>query len=91
MCREEQGVTLLKEIATASVVQTTGVVELSAATQWQSVSLSIAAELVNGVNEFNRRTMQGQAVAERRFVEQRLEVASAELRETEDRLQRFLI
>lgn len=91
MRREEQGVTALMEILTASVARGTGVVELSVATRWPSVSLAIATALVNRVNAYNRRTMQGQAAAERRFVEDRLAVARAELRESEDRLERFLV
>ena len=91
MHREEAAVELLMGIVRASVVRTTGVVELSVATRWPSVSLDIATALVNGVNEFNRRTRQGQAAAERRFVEQRLTVAGTELREAEDRLERFLV
>ncbi len=89
-CREEQGVSLLVDIVTASVVKTTGVVELSVATQWPGVSLVIATALVNGVNEFNRRTRQGQEAAARKFVEQRLAIAAAELRGAEDRLEHLL-
>ncbi len=89
--REEQGVTLLTGIVTASVIRVTGVVELSVATKWPSVSLAITTALVNGVDEFNRETRQGRAAAEREFVEERLAVAGAELREAEDRLERFLI
>jgi uncharacterized protein involved in exopolysaccharide biosynthesis len=45
---------------------------------------------VNGVNAYNERTSQGQAAAERKFVEGRLAVAGADLRDAEDRLERFL-
>ena len=62
--REEQGVTLLKEIIQTSVTNTTGVVRLSVATLWPSVSLAIATSLVNAVNAFNQRTRQVQAAAE---------------------------
>lgn len=88
--REEEGVSLLQEIVTASVNPAGGTVEVSAATVWRSVSLAIVTALVNGVNEFNQRTRQGQAAAERRFVEGRLAVASADLRAAEDRLETFL-
>jgi uncharacterized protein involved in exopolysaccharide biosynthesis len=60
------------------------------ATRWPSVSLAIVDKLVDGVNAFNLRTRQGQAAAERKFVEGRLALASSELRAAEDRLERFL-
>jgi uncharacterized protein involved in exopolysaccharide biosynthesis len=88
--REEQGVRLLTGMVKTSVVRTTGIVGFSVATKWPSVSLAIASELVNGVNDFNQRTRQGQAAAERKFVEGRLAVAGADLRDAEDRLERFL-
>lgn len=90
--REERAVKLLtNEIVRTSVVNTTGVVKLSVATEWPSVSLAIATALVKEVNDFNRRTSQGEAAAERRFVEDRLAIAGAELREAEDRLEHFLV
>ena len=88
--REEQGVRLLQDLLVASVSKTTGVVELSAATRWPEVSLSIVSRLVNGVNEFNVRTKQGQAAAERKFVQARLQLAATDLRAAEDRLANFL-
>ena len=91
MRREERGVKLLTRIVTARVVRTSRIVQLSVATEWPSVSLAVATALVSGVNDYNRRTMQGQAAVERRFVEDRLTVARAELREAEDRLERFLV
>lgn len=89
--REDAGVSLLRALITTSVAKTTGIVEVSVATQWPSVSLAIANKLVNGVSDFNQRTRQGQATAERKFVEERLLVAAAELRDAEDRLERFLM
>lgn len=88
--REEQGVDLLSRIVTSSVTRSTGVVELSVATRWPSVSLAIASSLVDEVNEFNRTTRQGQATAERKFVQGRLAMAAASLRSAEDDLERFL-
>jgi uncharacterized protein involved in exopolysaccharide biosynthesis len=88
--REERGIALLRSIVTVSVTKATGVVELSVATRWPSVSLAIVTDLVNGVNDYNQRTRQSQAAAERKFVEGRLVVAGAELRAAEDRLEGFL-
>lgn len=88
--REENAVKLLSTIVGTSVSKMTGIVELTAATRWPAVSLGIVSGLVDRVNQFNQRTRQEQAAAERRFVEGRLTIASAELRAAEDRLQRFL-
>lgn len=88
--REEQGVKLLERIIQTSATNTTRVVRLSVATLWPSVSLAIATSLVNAVNDFNQRTRQVQAAAERKFIEGRLAVIGAELREAEDRLEHFL-
>jgi uncharacterized protein involved in exopolysaccharide biosynthesis len=88
--REEDGVRLLQSIVAPTQVPTTGVVEISVVTPWRSVSLAIVTALVNGVNEYNQATRQGQAAAERKFVEGRLAVASADLRASEDRLEQFL-
>lgn len=88
--REEQGLKRLQVMVTASVVKITGVVGLSVESKWRSVSLAIASALVEGVNDYNQRTRQGQAAAERRFVEGRLVVAASDLRSAEDRLQQFL-
>ena len=88
--QEEQAVKQLTSLVKTSVAKSTGVVELSVATRWPSVSLAIATALVNGVNDFNQRTRQGQAAAERKFVEGRLSVAGSDLRAAEDRLEDFL-
>lgn len=88
--REEQAVKELRELLVASVSKTTGVVELSVATRWPLVSLSIVSRAVEEVNKFNVQTKQGQASAERKFTEARVRLAGAELRTAEDRLVRFL-
>jgi uncharacterized protein involved in exopolysaccharide biosynthesis len=88
--REERGVILLTGLVTTNVVKTTGVVEVSVLTRWPSVSLGIITALMNGLNDFNLSSRQGQAAAERRFVEGRLTLADAELRAAEDRLEGFL-
>ncbi|HVF38663.1 MAG TPA: GNVR domain-containing protein, partial [Gemmatimonadaceae bacterium] len=88
--REERAVRVLRKIISSSAGKTTNVVELSVVTKWPSVSLAIASALVEAVGEFNVKTRQGQAAAERRFVEGRLSAARAELRAAEDRLQNFL-
>lgn len=88
--RQEEGVKLLTRIVETSVDKPTGIVELTVATRWPSVSLAITNSLVSEVNEFNQATRQAQAAAERKFVEGRLAVARSDLRTSEDRLQGFL-
>src|SRR6185295_10787195 len=82
--REDKGVKVLSNVVTVGVAKLTGVVEIAVATKWRSVSLGIADQLINGVNDYNERTRQTQASAERKFVEGRLTVAGADLREAED-------
>ena len=88
--REDKALALLKRMVVPSVTRATGVVDVSVATKWRSVSLRIITRLIDGVNDFNERTRQGQAAAERKFVGERLTEATAELRVAEDRLETFL-
>jgi len=88
--REEGGVKLLGKMVEVGVAKPTGVVEFTVSTKWRSLSLGIANELINGVNAYNERTRQDQAGAERKFVEGRLAIASADLRDAENRMERFL-
>lgn len=88
--RFEKGVDRLSEILRSSANNSTGLVELSVATEWPSVSLAIVSSLMAGVHDFNQRTRQGEAAAERKFVESRLAVVGSELRAAEDELEQFL-
>lgn len=88
--REERGVKLLDKMVTAAVAKPTGLVEFTVSTKWRSVSLAIANDLINGVNAYNERTRQDQAAAERKFVEGRLAIAGTDLRDAENRMERFL-
>jgi uncharacterized protein involved in exopolysaccharide biosynthesis len=88
--REEAAVQLLTGLTNVSVLQQTGIVRVSVATPWPSASLALVTAFVSGVREFNQRTRQSQAAAERKFVERRLSVAADELRAVENRMQAFL-
>jgi uncharacterized protein involved in exopolysaccharide biosynthesis len=79
-----------KVVSSTVATRSTGVVTVNIRTKSPGVSLGIAQQLLMRLNEFNLRTRQSQAAAERRFVEGRLESARAELRQAEDALQRFL-
>ncbi len=88
--RDEGGVKELRGMIGIVIGKTTGIVEVSVASPWRSVSLSIATRLWKGLNEYNQRTRQSQAVSERKFVEGRLVIAKDELRGAEDRMEQFL-
>ena len=88
--REDKALARLRRMVVPSVTRATGVVDVTVATKWRSVSLQIVTQLIDGVNDFNQRTRRGQASAERKFVGDRLSEARAELRVAEDRLEMFL-
>lgn len=88
--RRDAVVRWLKKHAASSVAQNTGVIRVSVTTPWAAVSNQIAGRLLDLVNEFNLRSRQSQAGAERRFVEGRMVEAGDSLRSAENALQRFL-
>jgi uncharacterized protein involved in exopolysaccharide biosynthesis len=87
--REEQAVALLRGIVASSVDENTGLVEVTVTTQWPSVSLGIAGALVDGIEQYHRRTKQTEAAMERKFIGQRVTLAHSDLRNAEDRLSEF--
>jgi uncharacterized protein involved in exopolysaccharide biosynthesis len=89
--RIDHAVELLSGIvATPTPPRNTSLVLLTAATEWPSVSLFIVEALLDGLNTFNKNVVQGQAGAERTFVEERLRIATGALRDAEDDLEGFL-
>lgn len=88
--REERAVRALKGMVAPKVQKATGIVTVTAATPWPDVSVAIVTALVEEINKYNRSTRQGQAAAERKFVEGRLALASVDLRQAEDQMERFL-
>ncbi len=74
----------------ASANLRTGIVRVSTRMSSADLALAVNVRLLQLVNEFNLRTRQSQASAERAFTEGRLAEARAALRTTEDRLQAFL-
>lgn len=87
--REERAIKQLQSITSPSVSKATGVVEVTVTSQWRSVSLAIAAGLLQGINAYNERTRLGRAISERKFVEGRLSLATKELQDAENRLAAF--
>lgn len=69
--------------------QETGVVTFSVPARTPALAEAIAQEIIGQINQFNLRRRQSVAEAEREFVADRLEAASAELAAAESNLQRF--
>jgi uncharacterized protein involved in exopolysaccharide biosynthesis len=88
--RREEAMTSLEKNLETTVDATSGVVELRATATDPALSLMINQRVLDLVNQFNLHTRQSQAAMERRFTEGRLEEVRGELREAEDRQQRFL-
>jgi uncharacterized protein involved in exopolysaccharide biosynthesis len=88
--RREEAMTSLEKNLETTVDATSGVVELRATATDPALALMINQRVLDLVNEFNLHTRQSQAAMERRFTEGRLEEVRGELREAEDRQQRFL-
>lgn len=88
--RLERGVLALRLVASAAEDKKLGAVRIAVRTHWPSVSLALAQRLVQGVNDFNLKTRQSQASAERAFASAQARDAERALREAEDRMQSFL-
>jgi len=88
--RQELGAKLLATLVSATADKKTGTVLVEVRTRWPSVSLHLVTALIGGVNEYNQRTRQTQAMAERKFLDGRLATAGADLRASEDRMEHFL-
>jgi uncharacterized protein involved in exopolysaccharide biosynthesis len=78
-------------ISTSVASRSTGMVTVRVRTRSADASLEIAERLLEGLNHFNLVTRQSTAREERRFTEERLAQANAELRAAEDALQAFSV
>lgn len=88
--REDAVIRRLQRDVTATVVQKSGVVRLSARASQPELAEQIIGRLLALVNEFNVKTRQSRASAERQFTSSRLAEVRVDLRNAEDELQRFL-
>jgi uncharacterized protein involved in exopolysaccharide biosynthesis len=70
-------------------LKTVGAVEVAVTTRWPSVSLSLANAIVERLETMALATRQGQASAERRFIDTRVDEARRAMREAEGRLEGF--
>lgn len=73
----------------ASVNRRTSAIGLRVTTPWRNVSLRVASQILEQLNEFNLRQRQSTARAEREFAEGRLNEQSVLLRLAEDALRDF--
>jgi len=80
---------LLTEVSSAQDVRS-GIITLKVIAPSAELARVIAQRILDEVTRFNVVTRQSQAVAERKFTEQRLAVVRDSLRAAEGRLQRFL-
>lgn len=88
--RERVITRLATRVILAKAMRETGVVTIAVQTRYASASHAIAQLVLRGVNDFNLRTRQSQAGAERRFIEVRLAQARDSLRHAEDAMEAFL-
>jgi uncharacterized protein involved in exopolysaccharide biosynthesis len=88
--RRDEAIQSLEQNLETTVDATSGVVELRATATDPALALMINQRVLDLVNQFNLHTRQSQAAMERRFTEGRLEEVRGDLREAEDRQQRFL-
>jgi uncharacterized protein involved in exopolysaccharide biosynthesis len=88
--RRDEAIMSLEGDLETTVDATSGVVELRATATDPALALMINQRVLDLVNQFNLHTRQSQAAMERKFTEGRLEEVRGDLREAEDRQQRFL-
>jgi len=89
--RRARSYVALRRVIAASEDKKLGGVRIAVATEWPSVSYAVAQRLVEGVHEFNIRTRQTLAAAEREFADAQAAGAEKELRRAEDQMQSFLV
>jgi uncharacterized protein involved in exopolysaccharide biosynthesis len=89
--RLERATEKLTEETSAEFNRRTGLISLTVRTRWRDVSMSIAQRILERLNDFNLRTRQSRAKAERSFAETQANDARARLRAAEDAQRRFSI
>ena len=88
--REDLALEQIGKMMATSVSKPTGIVEVTVLSRWRTVSLAVVTALVARLNEFNQKSRQSQAGAERKFVEGRMVGADSDLRAAEDNLRQFV-
>ena len=77
-------------MVSASPSTKTGVITLRATSSYPDLSMQIVSHFLDQINKFNLEGRQSRASAERKFTEERLNEAAANLAAAEDRLEEFL-
>jgi uncharacterized protein involved in exopolysaccharide biosynthesis len=85
----EKAIELLRAAIGVNATRETGMVRATVTTTSASVSNQVAKRLLALVDEFNLRSRQFQASAERQFIQQRMDTALRELHQSEERLLAF--
>jgi uncharacterized protein involved in exopolysaccharide biosynthesis len=88
--KRERAADHLRDQVGAVATAKTGMVEVWCRLPEPGLAAQVLGRMLELLNDFNLRTRQSQARAERRFVEGRLKEVEGELRAAEDRLQAFL-
>jgi uncharacterized protein involved in exopolysaccharide biosynthesis len=88
--RRETAIQWLDEAIKANPGLKTGIVRFSVSASYPTLALQIAQKILAELNDFNLNGRRSRAGAERRFVEQRMQEARADLAQAEERLQGFL-
>lgn len=88
--RREKGIARLSEDIAAAADGKTGMVKLTVTAPNALLSQRLNGRLLELLNEFNLQRRQSQAAQERKFTEDRVSQARADLRAAEDRLQAFM-
>lgn len=86
----ENGRAKLEKATSVAVDDETSVVSLSVKTRYRALSADVANLYITLLNRFNLETRQSNAEERRRFIEDRVGEAEAELRAAEDELEQFL-
>ncbi|HYC31655.1 MAG TPA: Wzz/FepE/Etk N-terminal domain-containing protein [Gemmatimonadales bacterium] len=87
--RRERTIERLRRSIGSNADSRTGIVHLSVRLESSPLAGATARRLLELLNDFNLRTRQSQARAERVFIEQRLKAVTADLRAAENELQAF--
>ena len=83
------GVRALRNLVSTQVDNQTNIVRLSVNSRYAAIAAAVANRMIDYLNAFNAQSRQSQARERRRFVEQRISEAEAELRSAEGDLRAF--
>lgn len=87
--RRENAIAALDATTSTAIGRETGVIRVSVSTVSPQLSAAVVDRMLELINEFNLKTRQSRAAAERRFAEARLSAVEAQLRAAEERLAAF--